>query len=98
VFATVARLDGAFGLAGDRDFSAAAGGLFGLVKTLALEWPAVFCRAVDLHPEVPAELAAELLAAELRDPDRSVVEVGLTADRRVQLVVEETVQPATVGT
>ncbi|WP_285565675.1 type I polyketide synthase [Actinoallomurus iriomotensis] len=96
VFATVARLDGGFGLAGDRDFSAAAGGLFGLVKTLALEWPGVFCRAVDLHPEVPAERAAELVIAELRDPDRTVAEVALTADRRVQLVAadEGSTEPA----
>lgn len=94
IFATVARLDGTFGLRGDRDFSAAAGGLFGLVKTLVLEWPSVFCRAVDLHPDVPPARAAELVVAELRDPDQTIAEVGLTADGRVQLVADE---PVTVG-
>ena len=55
-FLTVARLDGALGLADATNgqahhpaavnFSPVDGGLFGLTKTLNLEWPAVYCRAV----------------------------------------------------
>ena len=47
LFATVSRMDGAFGLTGAA-FDAVQGGLAGLTKTVALEWPALRCKALDV--------------------------------------------------
>jgi len=47
LFASITRMDGAFGLNGGV-FEPLQGGLAGLVKTAAREWPAVRCRAIDL--------------------------------------------------
>jgi NAD(P)-dependent dehydrogenase (short-subunit alcohol dehydrogenase family) len=56
-------------------------GLAGLVKTLALEWPTVHCRAVDLDPrEEPARLATHVVR-ELSAEDRHV-QVGYRGSRR----------------
>jgi hypothetical protein len=79
-FVTVVRLDGAFGLDGDPSSSPLGGGLSGLVKTLAHEWPDVFCRALDIHPAFSSEVVVERILAELGDPDRSTVEVAHPAD------------------
>ena len=87
-FMTVVRLDGEFGL-GDRvDYDPISGGLFGLVKSLNLEWESVFCRAVDLDPEIDAVQAADYLMAELMDPNRRLVEVGYSSKGRATLVLE----------
>ena len=49
LFATVSRLDGAFGLRSiDPDRRVESGGLAGLSKTAGWEWPKVACRAFDL--------------------------------------------------
>ena len=51
VFVTVARLDGAFGLADlSTDADPTTGGLAGLAKTARHEWPEVYCKAIDLSP------------------------------------------------
>jgi hypothetical protein len=84
-FAVVTRLDGALGTTGRG--SATAGGLLGLVKTLAQEWPSVYCRGVDIAPSLPATEAADLIVAELLDPDRLIAEVGLDGTARVTLGV-----------
>ena len=88
-FITVTRLDGMLGLADGG--SPVAGGLFGLTKTLALEWGAggpqsVFCRAVDLAPDLDTPHAIQHILAELHDPNRHPVEVGWNAQGRVTLV------------
>lgn len=82
---TVTRLDGALGLTGGG--SPVAGGFFGLTKTLALEWPDVHCRAVDLAPELSVERAVACILAELHDPNRRLVEVGWSAAGRVTIEV-----------
>lgn len=87
-FMTVARLDGEFGLGKTNNFSALAGGLFGLTKTLNLEWPNVFCRSIDLSPDLNLERAALAISNELYDPNASIVEVGHTFDERFTLVCE----------
>jgi acyl transferase domain-containing protein/NAD(P)-dependent dehydrogenase (short-subunit alcohol dehydrogenase family) len=52
VFATVSRLDGAFGLNGlDVANNGLSGGLAGLAKTAQQEWPEVHCKAIDLPAE-----------------------------------------------
>ncbi|MDD5629423.1 MAG: SDR family NAD(P)-dependent oxidoreductase, partial [Elusimicrobia bacterium] len=92
-FATVSRLDGSFGLSGLKsEQDPVSGGLAGLAKTAALEWPEVSCKALDLaagwHDAVSA---AEALSAELflRGP----AEVGLSASGRKELELESAAAP-----
>ena len=89
-FLTVVRLDGAFGLGQWTDFSAIAGGLFGLTKTLSHEWPSVFCRAVDLSPDLTVGQAIQFILAELHDPDQALVEVANGPHGRVTLTAGTT--------
>ncbi|MCP4692078.1 MAG: SDR family NAD(P)-dependent oxidoreductase, partial [Desulfobacterales bacterium] len=88
-FMTVARLDGMLGLGG-KGFGVVDGGLFGLTKTLNLEWPTVFCRALDLDPDLAIDRAASSILGELHDPDRRIVETGYGPRARMTLVAEET--------
>jgi NAD(P)-dependent dehydrogenase (short-subunit alcohol dehydrogenase family) len=91
MFLTVTRLDGQLGLSGDTAYSAVGGGLFGLTKSLNLEWDNVYCRAVDLSPELNDEEAVRAIMAELHDPDRLISEVGYSNNGRFTLVSEEAV-------
>ncbi len=84
-FLCVARLDGELGLGTSIDFSAISGGLFGLTKTLNLEWENVFCRAIDLSPELNPETSAHSIIAELHDPNALISEVGYNSQGRVTL-------------
>lgn len=99
LLATVARLDGAFGLSGG-SFDSAHGGLAGLVKTAAQEWPGVCCRALDVAAswhEVRA--AAGAVVAELAENGPS--EVGLTPDGRCGVEAVEAaaaVEPLKIAT
>lgn len=91
-FITVTHLDGVLGTSGDGNWSALSGGLYGLVKTLNLEWDTVFCRALDIHPGLPAEQAADHIMNELEDPDQLLVEVGYSPKGRVTLALAEAVR------
>eukprot|EP01105_Mastigella_eilhardi_P020876 TRINITY_DN500_c0_g1_i6.p1 TRINITY_DN500_c0_g1~~TRINITY_DN500_c0_g1_i6.p1 ORF type:complete len:4763 (+),score=1014.87 TRINITY_DN500_c0_g1_i6:363-14651(+) len=84
-FVTITRLDGQLGLGARRlhaakvdDLIAAEeGAAFGLCKVLAIEWlRAVFVRAVDIAPSLPAEEAAACAMRELACPDLTLREVG----------------------
>ena len=92
LLAVVARMDGAFGFRDD-SFDPAQGGLAGLAKTAAREWPGVACRAIDLDSAwsdtdaAAAALVRELLAA-------GPLEVGLDSNgRRAPICVDEPIQP-----
>ena len=87
-FLTVSHLDGQFGLSKGSDVEPVSGGLFGLTKTLNLEWDDVFCRAIDLQPEMDADLAAKHIVAELSDPNRLISEVAYTENGRFTLEVQ----------
>jgi len=68
VFAAVSRMDGAFGLSG-RGYDPAQGGLAGLVKTAAQEWPGVRCKSLDVaaswaETEAIASVVVQELSAE----------------------------------
>jgi acyl transferase domain-containing protein len=93
-FMAVTRLDGEFGLSSAGAVEPVSGGLFGLVKTLNLEWDKVSCRAVDLDPAIDAQTAAGIILAELYDPNRLVCEVSYNPRGRFTLVVEQPVQEA----
>jgi len=84
-FMTVARLDGQLGYGGDA-FNTIPGGLFGLTKTVNLEWPNVYCRAIDIAPGLDNQLATEKILAECADPNRRIAEVGLREAGRFTLV------------
>jgi acyl transferase domain-containing protein len=88
-FLTVARLDGKFGLGYKINFGAISSGLFGLTKTLNQEWEPVFCRAIDLSPDLDVHTSVKYILAELHDPNQLIVEVGYSSDGRTTLVCEE---------
>ncbi len=86
LFATVSRLDGAFGcLEGSTLADPLSGGLAGLVKTAAAEWPEVTCRALDLGDFTATETAAAAIVAELLT--KGATETGLSADGRTALTL-----------
>jgi acyl transferase domain-containing protein/NAD(P)-dependent dehydrogenase (short-subunit alcohol dehydrogenase family) len=79
LFVTVSRLNGGFGLSpGALPADPLSGGLAGLSKTAAHEWPKVHCKAIDLAEDwsSPEEATAALAEEILRDGPR---EVGLSA-------------------
>ncbi|MGD9642348.1 MAG: SDR family NAD(P)-dependent oxidoreductase [Elusimicrobiales bacterium] len=91
---TVSRLDGSFGLSGLKtEQDPAFGGLAGLAKTAAREWPEVACRAVDAsadwnHTVSVAQTIAEEVAF------KGPVEMGIseTGSRVVLLSSSEQVK------
>ena len=94
-FVTAAWLDGEFGLGQGADYAPVNGGLFGLVKTLNLEWEGVFCRAIDLGPSLEASEAVRCILAELHDPNRLLIEVAYNhLNERSTLVISTTATPA----
>ena len=101
--ATVARLDGAFGLT-QRAWSEPAadpiaGGLAGIAKTARDEWPEVRCRALDVARSWSDPVAAATsVVRELSDPD-APVEVGLDAGARrgLELAPAPAPEPGDLG-
>jgi acyl transferase domain-containing protein/NAD(P)H-dependent flavin oxidoreductase YrpB (nitropropane dioxygenase family)/acyl carrier protein len=78
-------LDGSFGRVGvDR---ASHGGVAGLLKSVAKEWPEIRVRAIDVHPEEePARLAEHVYAEMLADDAR--VDIGYAEGvRQVRSVI-----------
>jgi hypothetical protein len=88
LFMAVTRMDGELGTSMARPISPVGGGLFGLVKSLRQEWPGVFCRAIDLSPQIGAAEAARLIMAESADPDMRLAEVGHGPRGRATLAAE----------
>jgi len=82
---TVTRLDGALGFDG-RDQDPAFGGIAGLVKTAAREWPHVAARAIDVDPVLPLDAAAKLLAKELQFDGPVETALNAAGARKVTLV------------
>jgi hypothetical protein len=89
-FIVVTHVDGKLGLGdGPATHGIVSAGIPGLLKTLRHEWPSVFCRAVDLHPELHPDRAAELVAAELEDADLTLAEVGHGPEGRCTIATFE---------
>lgn len=86
-FLTVAHLDGEFGLGGTTNYSPISAGLFGLTKTLNQEWKKVFCRAIDLSPELTIENSVRSIFAELHDPNRIYIETGYSLNGRTTITI-----------
>ena len=97
-FSTVSRLDGSFGFDRGSDLAdPLSGGLAGLVKTAAHEWPEVACKAIDLGAFRDVSVAAGAVAGEIFM--NGPVEVGLKPSGRFSLAPTELpplTPPATV--
>ncbi len=89
IVATVSRLDGRFGFEGTKRLQdPVSGGLAGLAKCAAREWPEVTCRAFDLSPEwTSSHVSAAMLVTELFH--EGPVEVGLCSIGPFSLEVVE---------
>ena len=87
-FCVVTRLDGAFGLEHKINFGAIGGGLFGLTKTLTWEWGKVFCRAIDINPEIETQNCVQYIRDELHDPNRLIAEVAYGNQGRTTITLE----------
>lgn len=90
-FLTITRLDGKSGLGKRNNTSIVGGGLNGLVKCLNLEWSPVYCRAVDIQPELNTDTIANHIIQELHDPNRSVVETAISLEGRAMLAAKKVV-------
>ncbi|MBB6460043.1 type I polyketide synthase [Flammeovirga kamogawensis] len=96
-FMTVTRLEGAFGTKNPGNVSVIGGGLFGLTKSMNLEWTNVFCRAVDLSSQLKAEVAAKKVIAELKDADVTTTETAYN-DEGKRFTLQAVVEPHKAGT
>ncbi|MEZ5043242.1 MAG: SDR family NAD(P)-dependent oxidoreductase [Saprospiraceae bacterium] len=81
-FMTVTRLDGKLGQGKRGNVSVLGGGITGLVKSLNLEWSPVFCRALDIQPELSSDQIATQIVAELHDADVAHIEVAFSEEGR----------------
>jgi NAD(P)-dependent dehydrogenase (short-subunit alcohol dehydrogenase family) len=81
-FLTCTRMDGQLGQGKRGNTSVVGGGITGLVKCLNLEWSPVFCRAIDIQPELSVEQITHQLMAEYQDANVSIVEVAYTEEGR----------------
>ena len=86
--ATVSRLDGRFGLDSDKALNdPLSGGLAGLCKTAALEWPEIHCKALDLAMGMEIRPTAEAVVNEIFV--QSPLEVGITSRGLQALELED---------
>ena len=79
-------MDGAFGL--NNPQNAVSGGLAGLVKTAAKEWPEVCCKALDLSADWPdLDYAAKAVVETVLR--QGPMEIGLSQQGAVTLQLSE---------
>ncbi len=87
-FSTISRLDGAFAfVSGSSLADPLSGGLAGLAKTAAREWPEVACKAIDLGCFPDTAAATRAVADELFQV--GPLEVGLSPAGRISLVLSD---------
>ena len=89
-FLTCTRMDGQLGQGKRGNTSVIGGGITGLVKCLNLEWSPVFCRAVDIQPELDTNQIVSQLMAEYHDANVSIVEVAYSEAGRKTTVAKPT--------
>jgi NAD(P)-dependent dehydrogenase (short-subunit alcohol dehydrogenase family) len=97
LFATVSRMDGAFGFKQKETIYPVQGGLAGLAKTAAIEWENVCCHAIDIaanrsdHRKIASAVVKEILTP-------GPVEIGLGSEYRCTLTLEsQPYQPYPAG-
>ncbi len=74
-------LGGAFGLDGRSEIAAGHGGISGFLKSLALEWPHVQVKAVDVDPAAASNTVAQQVLEEIVTADGEV-EIGRQGEAR----------------
>lgn len=89
-FLTCTRMDGQLGQGRRGTVSVVGGGITGLVKCLNLEWSPVFCRAIDVQPELSTQQITDQLIAEYHDPNVSVIEVAYSKEGRQTTIAQPT--------
>ena len=92
-FVTVSRMDGMLGQGKRGNVSVIGGGLPGLVKCLNLEWSSVYCRAVDIQPELSLEKISSQVIAELHDANKAIIEVAFSEEGRKTTSVTPVIVP-----
>jgi NAD(P)-dependent dehydrogenase (short-subunit alcohol dehydrogenase family) len=85
LFAAITARGGAFGLQPNGPFSPTHFAVADFTKTLALEFPGVLCKVVDLDPTDPNPILRQKLIDELTSPD-DTLQVGLPGDRRLTVM------------
>ncbi|UCD79370.1 MAG: SDR family NAD(P)-dependent oxidoreductase [Desulfobacterales bacterium] len=94
VFATITRLDGAFGFRKMQTENPEQGGLGGLAKTAAIEWPNVCCHAIDIAPNwLDNRKIASTVVKEIMTP--GPIEIGL--DDRCRMTLSRESRPYPTG-
>lgn len=88
-FMTVTQMDGKFGMGKRGNVSVVGGGIKGLVKCLNLEWSPVYCRAVDIQPELSKEVIADQVIAEFHDANLNYTEVAFSEEGRTTTSVKK---------
>ena len=85
LFAAITARGGAFGLQPNGPFSPTHFAVADFTKTLALEFPGVLCKVVDLDPTDPNPILRQKLIDELTSQD-DTLQVGLPGDRRLTVM------------
>jgi acyl transferase domain-containing protein/acyl carrier protein len=88
-FCVISRLGGYLCVDHAAHNSVFAAGLSGLVKSLKLEWPHVFCRYIDIASQLSADQAAEQIFNEIFDENEQLLEVGIATNIRQTLIAVE---------
>lgn len=88
-FVVVTRMDGCLGLGATQPYRPVDGSLAGLVKSLHREWPGVFCKAIDVGPDLDRRRAGDVVLEELHDSRDSDVEIGRDGGHRYILGLDE---------
>ena len=81
-FLAVTRMDGKLGQGKRGIVSVVGGGITGLVKCLNLEWSPVFCRTIDIQPELSVEICKNQIVRELHDSNTELIEVAFSEEGR----------------
>jgi acyl transferase domain-containing protein/NAD(P)H-dependent flavin oxidoreductase YrpB (nitropropane dioxygenase family)/NAD(P)-dependent dehydrogenase (short-subunit alcohol dehydrogenase family) len=102
VVAAATSMGGNFGLdtREDNDFFPGHGALPGFMKTIALEWPEVRVKAIDISTAEAAEAIDTLAMALFTEliADEPQVEIGLTGGKRYGLGMQTAALPGTADT
>jgi NAD(P)-dependent dehydrogenase (short-subunit alcohol dehydrogenase family)/acyl carrier protein len=80
----VTAMDGQFGLRRTQRFDVLPAGTLGVAKTLAIEWPEVMVKCVDIDSQIDPQLSVEQVLKEIASGN-PVTEVGYTSDGRFTL-------------
>ena len=82
IFTAVTRMDGAFGFSDEGIAEPLQGALPGLIKTAAIEWPGIHCRAIDVAPgwNDHSSIAQAIVNVIMNPNPKAPLEIGLHPD------------------